>query len=117
MKYTVIFHHTEEGISVSVSGLQGRWSEGDTGEEKFENIQNAIQEYLAAAPSVDLPAHRCNPGGFFDKSLNPKMTDNPVTCDQCGMPLEESDFELTSRDGIKRLCCEVPANLHDASSG
>jgi len=26
MKYTVIFHRTEEGISVSVPGLPGCWS-------------------------------------------------------------------------------------------
>jgi len=48
MKYTVIFHRTEEGISASVPGLPGCWSEGDTEEETLENIQDAIQEYLAA---------------------------------------------------------------------
>jgi predicted RNase H-like HicB family nuclease len=40
MKYTVIFHRTEEGISVSVPGLPGCWSEGDTEEEALENIQD-----------------------------------------------------------------------------
>jgi predicted RNase H-like HicB family nuclease len=48
MKYTVVFHRTEEGISVSVPGLPGCWSEGDTEAEALENIQDAIQDYLAA---------------------------------------------------------------------
>ena len=54
MKYTVIFHRTEEGISVSVPGLPGCWSEGDTEEEALENIQDAIQEYLAAVKEMNL---------------------------------------------------------------
>jgi predicted RNase H-like HicB family nuclease len=52
MKYTVIFHRTEEGISVSVPGLPGCWSEGDTEEEALENIQDALQEYLAAVKEM-----------------------------------------------------------------
>ncbi len=52
MKYTVIFHRTEEGISVSVPGLPGCWSEGDTDEEALENIQDAIHEYLAAVAEM-----------------------------------------------------------------
>ncbi len=54
MKYIVIFHRTEEGISVSVPGLPGCWSEGDTEEEALENIQDAIQEYLAAVKEISL---------------------------------------------------------------
>jgi predicted RNase H-like HicB family nuclease len=50
MKYTVVFHRTEEGISVSVPGLPGCWSEGDT--EDLENIRDAIREYLAAAAEM-----------------------------------------------------------------
>lgn len=50
MKYTVVFHRTEEGISVSVPGLPGCWSEGDTEEEALTNIQDAIREYLARWP-------------------------------------------------------------------
>ncbi|MGH9960621.1 MAG: type II toxin-antitoxin system HicB family antitoxin [Pyrinomonadaceae bacterium] len=59
MKYTVIFHRTEEGISVSVPGLPGCWSEGDTEEEALENIQDAIREYLAAVKEIsrDQEAH------------------------------------------------------------
>jgi predicted RNase H-like HicB family nuclease len=52
MKYTVVFHRTEEGISVSVPGLPGCWSEGDTEEEALENIQDAIRDYLAAAKEL-----------------------------------------------------------------
>ncbi len=52
MKYTVVFHRTEEGISVSVPGLPGCWSEGDTEEEALENIQDAIQEYLTAVKEL-----------------------------------------------------------------
>jgi predicted RNase H-like HicB family nuclease len=48
MKYNILLHHTDEGISVSVPGLPGCWSEGDTEAEALSNIQDAISEYLAA---------------------------------------------------------------------
>ncbi len=48
MKYKVVLHRTDEGMSVSVPGLPGCWSEGDTEEEALENIRDAISEYLAA---------------------------------------------------------------------
>jgi predicted RNase H-like HicB family nuclease len=48
MRYKVVLHHSDEGISVSVPGLPGCWSEGDTEEEAIVNIRDAIQEYLAA---------------------------------------------------------------------
>jgi predicted RNase H-like HicB family nuclease len=54
MKYTVIFHRTEEGISVSVPGLPGCWSEGDSEAEALENIRDAINEYLAAVKEMNL---------------------------------------------------------------
>lgn len=48
MRYKVVLHRTDEGISVSVPGLPGCWSEGETEEEAMENIRDAISEYLAA---------------------------------------------------------------------
>ena len=54
MKYTVILHRHEEGISVSVPGLPGCWSEGDSEDEALENIQDAIFEYLVAVKEVSL---------------------------------------------------------------
>jgi predicted RNase H-like HicB family nuclease len=48
MKYKIILRRSEEGYSVSVPGLPGCWSQGDTEEEAIENIKDAVQEYLAA---------------------------------------------------------------------
>ncbi len=48
MKYKIALQETEEGFSVSVPGLPGCWSQGATEREALENIQSAIQEYLAA---------------------------------------------------------------------
>jgi predicted RNase H-like HicB family nuclease len=48
MKYKVLLEKSEEGYSVSCPGLPGCWSQGETEEEAIENIQDAIQEYLAA---------------------------------------------------------------------
>ena len=47
MKYKIALMKTEEGFSVSVPGLPGCWSQGSTEEEALQNIQDAIQEYLA----------------------------------------------------------------------
>jgi predicted RNase H-like HicB family nuclease len=48
MKYFVVLKRTDEGYSVFCPGLPGCWSQGETEEETMENIQDAIQEYLAA---------------------------------------------------------------------
>ncbi len=48
MKYKIALHKTDEGYSVSVPGLPGCWSQGETEQEALENIQDAIREYLAA---------------------------------------------------------------------
>ena len=48
MKYPVVLQRTEEGYSVSCPGLPGCWSQGETEQEALENIQSAIEEYLAA---------------------------------------------------------------------
>ena len=46
MKYRVILEKSEEGFSVSVPGLPGCHSQGDTEEEALGNIGEAISEYL-----------------------------------------------------------------------
>ncbi len=48
MKYFVVLKRTDEGYSVFCPGLPGCWSQGETEEEAMVNIQDAIQEYLAA---------------------------------------------------------------------
>ncbi len=52
MKYKVAVHHSEEGYSVSVPGLPGCWSQGQTEEEAVENIRDAIREYLSVAEEL-----------------------------------------------------------------
>jgi predicted RNase H-like HicB family nuclease len=68
MKYQVVLKKTEEGVSVSCPGLPGCWSQGETEEEAIENIQDAIQEYLAAVAEslkgedvreVDVAVYQC----------------------------------------------------------
>ena len=52
MRYKIALHEPEEGFSVSVPGLPGCWSQGETEEEALRNIQDAIQEYLAAVDEL-----------------------------------------------------------------
>jgi len=47
MRYKIALLKTDEGYSVSVPGLPGCWSQGITEEEAIQNIQDAIQEYMA----------------------------------------------------------------------
>jgi predicted RNase H-like HicB family nuclease len=49
MKFKVALHSSEEGFSVSVPGLPGCWSQGETEQEALLNIEDAIREYLAVA--------------------------------------------------------------------
>ena len=46
MKYKVALHRSDEGFAVSVPGLPGCWSQGETEEEALENIKDAIKTYL-----------------------------------------------------------------------
>ncbi|MFN8521688.1 MAG: type II toxin-antitoxin system HicB family antitoxin [Chloroflexota bacterium] len=48
MRYKVALIRSEEGIAVSVPGLPGCWSQGQTEDEALANIREAIGEYLAA---------------------------------------------------------------------
>jgi predicted RNase H-like HicB family nuclease len=52
MTYKVVLHRSEEGFSVSVPGLPGCCSQGDTEEEAMENIADAIREYLEVAAEL-----------------------------------------------------------------
>ena len=52
MKYKVALHHSAEGYSVSVPGLPGCCSQGETEEEALQNIAVAIQEYLEVAEEL-----------------------------------------------------------------
>lgn len=52
MKYKIALHQSEEGYSVSVPGLPGCWSQGETEAEALGNIQDAIREYLAVVDEI-----------------------------------------------------------------
>ena len=52
MIYKVALQHSEEGYSVSVPGLPGCCSQGETEAEALENISDAIREYLEAAAEL-----------------------------------------------------------------
>lgn len=52
MKYKIALYKTEEGISVSVPGLPGCWSQGSTEEEAIANIINAIKDYQEVAETL-----------------------------------------------------------------
>jgi predicted RNase H-like HicB family nuclease len=58
--YKVVVHRTEHGISVSVPGLTGCWSEGDTEDEAIEKIRDAIRAYPAALDQQTEPRKPAN---------------------------------------------------------
>ena len=59
MKYTVMLEQSEEGFAVSVPGLPGCHSQGETEEEALLNIVDAIREYQAAvAELAENSAHK-----------------------------------------------------------
>lgn len=47
MRYRIALHRSDEGVSVSVPGLPGCWSQGETEAEAIENVKDAIREYLS----------------------------------------------------------------------
>jgi len=49
MRYRIALLHTEEGVSVTVPGLPGCCSQGDSEVDAIANIKIAIVEYLAVA--------------------------------------------------------------------
>jgi predicted RNase H-like HicB family nuclease len=52
MIYKVVLHRSEEGYSVSVPGLPGCCSQGETEAEAIQNIADAIREYLDVAAEL-----------------------------------------------------------------
>ena len=46
MVYRVALQFSDEGVSVSVPGLPGCWSQGDNEDEALANIREAIRDYL-----------------------------------------------------------------------
>lgn len=52
MKFKVALRQSEEGYSVSVPGLPGCLSQGETEEEALANIKDAIREYLEVAEEL-----------------------------------------------------------------
>lgn len=52
MIYKVALHRSDEGYSVSVPGLPGCCSQGETEAEALENIAEAIREYLEVAAEL-----------------------------------------------------------------
>jgi len=52
MKYTVLLEESDEGFAVSVPGLPGGHSQGDTEAEALANIADAIREYLAVVQEL-----------------------------------------------------------------
>ena len=47
MRYRIALQHSDEGVSASVPGLPGCWSQGRDEQEALENIRDAIRAYLA----------------------------------------------------------------------
>jgi predicted RNase H-like HicB family nuclease len=52
MRYSVLLEESEEGFAVSVPGLPGCHSQGETEAEALENIADAIREYLEVADEL-----------------------------------------------------------------
>ena len=52
MKYKVILQQSKEGFAVSVPGLPGCHSQGDTEKEALSNITIAIEEYLGVVEAL-----------------------------------------------------------------
>jgi len=47
MRYKIALTRSDEGVSVSVPGLPGCWSQGANETEALSNIRDAIVDFLA----------------------------------------------------------------------
>lgn len=56
MKYTVLIEESDEGFAVSVPGLPGCHSQGQTEAEALANAADAIREYLDVVAELPLAA-------------------------------------------------------------
>jgi predicted RNase H-like HicB family nuclease len=52
MTYTVLIEESEEGFAVSVPGLPGCHSQGQTEAEALINVTDAIREYLSVVEEL-----------------------------------------------------------------
>jgi predicted RNase H-like HicB family nuclease len=52
VRYKVALIRSDEGVSVSVPGLPGCWSQGATEAEALASIREAISEYLAVRDAL-----------------------------------------------------------------
>ncbi len=52
MRYKIALRHSDEGYSVSVPGLPGCWSQGQTEAEALANIELAIREYFSVVEDL-----------------------------------------------------------------
>ncbi len=53
MKYKIAIQRSPEGVSVSVPGLPGCWSQGATEAEAVASVREAIREYLAVRDGLN----------------------------------------------------------------
>jgi predicted RNase H-like HicB family nuclease len=54
MKYVVLIEESDEGFAVSVPGLPGCHSQGDTEADALANIADAIREYREVVQELAL---------------------------------------------------------------
>lgn len=52
MKYKIALKKSDEGYSVSIPGLPGCWSQGETEAEAISNIEIALREYLSVVDEL-----------------------------------------------------------------
>jgi len=74
MKYKIRLEKTDEGYAVWCPGLPGCWSQGETEEEAFENIKDAIKTYLETIEILNKDKQTRTVKSRFD--VMPKLAGN-----------------------------------------